>query len=101
MTMPIRQAQNLVEGCIQETKKVSPGTTEAAIVGSNIIIAALTEVRNRILRLIAGGYKLDRLRSTLLLCNEAIRMQEEIRKQQGDQKARLNSLLVGLNEVQS
>lgn len=99
MSMPIQQAQNLVQGCIDQVRKVSPNMAEAQINASRQTIAALEEVRNRLLRLIAGGYKLERLHSTLLLCDETIRMQQKILGQQGDQKARLLQLAAGLNEV--
>lgn len=100
MSMPIRMAQNIVQGCLEHMSKVAPNGIEAQIGASTNNLHALIEVRGRLERLIGGGYKLDRLRSTLLLCSEAIRMQEAIRQQQGDQKARLLALAVGLNEVQ-
>lgn len=99
MSMPIRMAQNLVEGGIQALNKVSPNMAEAQIGASTATIVALTDVRNRLERLIAGGYQLDKLRSALLLCSEAIRQQDQIRQLQGNQKSRLLALKAGLNEV--
>lgn len=99
MTMPLNQAQQLVNSCLEHVRKVSPNMMEAQIVASGLIIASLTEVQARVVALIAGGYRLDLLRSTLLLCNEAIRMQQDVLKLQGNQKSRLLQLAAGLNEV--
>lgn len=100
MTMPLRMAQNLVRGCLEHLTGITPNMAMAQIEGSSRTIAALKEVQGRVQRLIGGGYRLDRLQTTLMLCNEAMRMQEQIRQLQGDQRARLEALRVGLNEVQ-
>lgn len=100
MSMPIRMAQHIVHGAIEEMNKIAPGSIEAQINASTVNLLTLISVRGKIERLIAGGYRLDLLRSTLLLCSEAIRKQEEVRKLQGDQKSRLLQLKAGLNEVQ-
>lgn len=113
-SMPIRVAQALVFGCIDALNKVAPGTIQALIAGSDSqlagstrIMTALGEVETRVGRLIAGGYKLERLQSTRILVAETVRKQEEIRnlqfqvkKLQGEQKARLLALKAGLSEVQ-
>lgn len=100
MSMSLAQAQAMVKDCIHKMNGIAPGMVEAQINASGMTIAALEEVQGRLTRLIAGGYKLDRLGSTLLLCNEAIRQQRQIRQLQGNQKARLLALKAGLNEVQ-
>lgn len=100
MSMPIRMAQNIVKGAIEHISKVAPNGIEAQIGASTQNLVALIEVRGRLERLIGGGYQLDRLRSTLLLCSEAIRQQEEIRQLQGNQKSRLLALKAGLENVQ-
>lgn len=100
MSMPIRMAQNLVRGSIEHISKVAPSGIEAQIGASTNNLHALIEVRGRLERLIAGGYRLDLLRETLLLCSEAIRQQEEIRQLQGNQKSRLLALRAGLENVQ-
>lgn len=100
MSMPLAQAQAMIRDCIDKMNGVAPGMVEAQINASGMTIAALEEVQGRLTRLIAGGYKLERLGSTLLLCNEALRMQQQIRQLQGDQKARLLALKAGLVEVQ-
>lgn len=100
MSMPLANAQAIIKDCIREMSGIAPGMIEAQINASGMMIANLEKVQGSLIRLIAGGYKLDRLKSTLLLCNEALRHAKEIRQQQGDQKARLLSLKAGLNEVQ-
>jgi hypothetical protein len=99
MTMPIRAAQNLVEGAIQNLAKVSPNTAEGQIMSSSMILDAVREVQNRLERLRAGGYRMDRIQSTLILCNEVLRQQQTIQKMQDDQKARMLQLAAGLNEI--
>lgn len=100
MTMPIAMAQNLVHGAIELVKTTTPNRAAAMVAASGETIKALTEARDRIQRLIGGGYRLERLQSTLMLCNEAIRQQETIRQLQAQNNSRLQSLLAGLNEVQ-
>ena len=100
MTMPLRMAQNLVTGAIDLVKSTTPNRSAAMVAASGETIVALEQARDRIAQLIGGGYRLDRLQTTLLLCNEAIRQQQQIRQLQGENNSRLQALLAGLNEVQ-
>lgn len=99
MSMPIAQAQVLVRECIDSMRALAPGGVEAQINGINAGLARLEDVRGRLLKLIAGGYRLERLQSTLLLCAETIRKQQEMRRLLADQRARMLQLSAGLNEV--
>lgn len=97
--IPLAKAKAIVADCINDINRVTPNTVEAQIMASGMIINALEETRKRLTMLIGSGYQLQRLQSTLLLVNEAMKRQEEIRGLQGNQKSRMLSIQSGLNEV--
>ena len=84
MSIPLGQARSMVLQAMEELRGCVPASTA--------LVQRLEKVAGTCAALRGGGYKLERLSSTMMLANEVLKIQRE-------QQARMAALLAGLNEV--
>lgn len=84
MSMPIAQAQQILERAIERMQSMTGPST--------LIVVGLRDVATACLELKTGGYQQNVIGSTVHLANEIVRVQEQ-------QQARMAALLAGLREL--